>query len=54
MVLSVGCLGRTVLYVCIEYRIQVNMYHVSVKGVDERLINLHYYYQTLRFIVQSM
>ena len=36
--------GRTVLYVCIEYHIQVNMYDVSAQGVDERMINVHYYY----------
>ena len=42
-VLCVGCFGGTVLYVCIEY-IQVNMYHVSTQGVDERMINVHYYY----------
>ena len=35
---------RTVLYMCIEYHIQVNMYHVSAQGVDERRINVHYYY----------
>ena len=29
---------------CIEYHIQVNMYHVSAQGVDERMINVHYYY----------
>ena len=22
----------------------VNMYHVSAQGVDERMINVHYYY----------
>ena len=31
------------LYMCIEY-IQVNMYHVGAQGVDERMINVHYYY----------
>ena len=35
---------RTVLYLCIKYRIQVNMYHVSAQGVDEHVINVHYYY----------
>ena len=35
---------RTVLCMCIEYHIQVNMYYVSTHGVDERAINLHYYY----------
>ena len=32
------------LYMCIKYYIKVNMYHVSVQGVDERMINVHYYY----------
>ena len=26
---------------CIEYRIWVNMYHVSAKGVDERMITIY-------------
>ena len=29
---------------CIEYHIWVNMYDVSAQGVDERMINVHYYY----------
>ena len=44
IILYVNCFGRTMLYMCIEYHIQVNMYHVSVQGVDERMINAHYYY----------
>ena len=28
---------------CIEYRIYVNMYHVSAQGVDEHMIHVHYY-----------
>ena len=36
--------GRTMLYMCIEYHIKVNMYHVSTQSVDERMINVHYYY----------
>ena len=40
----INSFGRTALYVCIEYCIQVNMYHVSVQGIDERRINAHYYY----------
>ena len=28
---------------CTEYHIQVNMYHVSAQGVDERMTNVHYY-----------
>ena len=28
------------LYMCIEYHIQVNMYHVSAQGVDECTINV--------------
>ena len=31
-------------YMCIEYHIKVIMYHVSAQGVDERMINVHYYY----------
>ena len=40
----VGWFGGTVFYMCIEYHIQVNMYHVSSQGVDKRMINVHYYY----------
>ena len=29
------------LYMCIEYHIYVNMYHVSAQGVDERMRNVH-------------
>ena len=29
---------------CIEYHIQVIMYHVGAQGVDERMINVHNYY----------
>ena len=32
------------LYMCIEYHIYINMYHVSAQGVDENMINVHYYY----------
>ena len=39
-----NCFGRTMLYMCIEYHIYVNMYHVSAEGVDGRVINVHYYY----------
>ena len=35
------------LYMCIEYHIWVNMYHVSAQGIDERMINVHYYYYYL-------
>ena len=28
---------------CIEYPIQVNMYHVSAQGFDERMVNYYYY-----------
>ena len=40
----VNCFGRAVLYVRIEYCIYVNMYDVSAQGVDERIINVYYYY----------
>ena len=43
ILLGVGCFGGTVLYACIEYHIYVNMYHVNAQGVDERMINVHYY-----------
>ena len=42
-ILYVNCFDRTMFYMCIEY-IYVNMYHVSAQGVDERMINVHYYY----------
>ena len=44
IILYVNCFGRTMLYMCIEYQILVNMYHVSAQGVDERMKNVHYYY----------
>ena len=46
IILYVHCFGRTrtMLYICTEYHIKVNMYHVSTQGVDERMINVHYYY----------
>ena len=50
IILHVDCFGRTVLYMCIEYHIQINMYHVSAQGVDERMINVHCIYYT-RIIV---
>ena len=40
----VNYFGRTVLYVCTEYCTEVNMYHVSAQGVDERMINVQYCY----------
>ena len=44
IILYVNCSGRTMLYMCIEYYIQINMYHVSAQGIDELMINIHYYY----------
>ena len=38
---------RTMLYMCIEYHIYVNMYHVSAQGIDEHMINVHYYYYSV-------
>ena len=29
------------LYLCIEYHIQVNVYHVGSQGIDELMINVH-------------
>ena len=38
----------SVFYMCIEYCIYVKMYHVSAQGVDERMVNVHYYYYYAR------
>ena len=43
IILYVNCFVRSMLYMCIEYHIQVNMYHVSAQGVDEHMINVYYY-----------
>ena len=44
IILYADCFGSPVLYMCIEYHIQVNMYHVSAQDDDdERMINVHYY-----------
>ena len=42
----VNCISRTVLYMCIEYYVMVNMYHLSAQGIaiGEHIINVHYYY----------
>ena len=31
-------------YMCIEHHIYVNMYHANAQGVDDHMINVHYYY----------
>ena len=41
-------------YVCIEYCIEVNMYHVSAQGVDERMINVHYYYNSNETMAENL
>ena len=51
IILYVNCFGRTVLYMCIEYHIWVNMYYVSAQGDDERTINVHYYYYYYYIII---
>ena len=38
---------------CMEYHIQVNMYHVSAQGIDEYMINVHDYYYVLKARVTS-
>ena len=40
----VNCFSWTVLYMCTEYCILVKLYHVSAQGIDECMINVHYYY----------
>ena len=42
--LRVHSFGRTMLYMCIECHIYVNMYHVSTQGIDEHMINVYCYY----------
>ena len=48
IVLCVGCLGGTVL--AVRVRVQDIIFrltciiHLSAQGVDERMINVHYYY----------
>ena len=42
LILYVDCFGRTMLYMGIEYHMEVNMYHVSAQGVDECMINVNY------------
>ena len=44
IILYVNCFGRTMLCVCTECHIWVDMYHVSAQGVDEHMISVHYYY----------
>ena len=39
---------------CIEYHIQVNMYHVSARGVDERMRNVHWYVIIIVLCVQVL
>ena len=47
----VNCFGKTVLYLCIEYPVYVNnMYNVSALGVDERMINGHYYHHPVHSV----
>ena len=53
IILYVNCFGRTVLYMCIEYHISVTMYHVSTQGVDECMINVHYYYHLVPCVTGS-
>ena len=53
IILYVSCFGRTMLYMCIKYHIQFNMYHVSAQGVDERMINVHYYYYRWKISVSE-
>ena len=50
-VVYLTCISRTVIYTCIEYCVSVNVYHVSAQGrLDERVINVHYHYQSARTI----
>ena len=47
IILYVNCFGRTMLYMCIYIYIifrLIYMYRVSAQGIDENMINVHYYY----------
>ena len=44
IILYVNCFGSTMLCMCIEYHIWVNKYHVNTQGIDECMVNVHYYY----------
>ena len=61
--LCVNCFGKTMLYMCIEYHVYVNMYDASTQGTDEHIIyiyihhddddnNYYYYnYMSLEWLV---
>ena len=53
IILYVNSVGRTELHMGVEYHIQVNIYHVSTRGIDERMINVHYYYQKPATVVRG-
>ena len=50
----VTCISRTLFCMCIEYCVEINVYHVSARilhkcieyaqGIHEHIINVHYYY----------
>ena len=52
-ILYVNCFDKTVLYVCIQniVFIIIIMYHVNARGVDKRMINVHYYYCYYYYII---
>ena len=38
VILYVNCISKTVFYMCIEYCVYANMYHLSAQGVDEHIL----------------
>ena len=44
IILYVNCISRTVLYMCIESCVLINMYHVNTQDIDARAIHVYYYY----------
>ena len=48
IMLYVNCFGRTVLDMCMEYHIWVNMCCVSTQGVDKRMLNVYFLLRTLQ------
>ena len=43
IILYINCFGRTVLYMCIDYGLEVNLYDVSTECIEARVINVPYY-----------
>ena len=49
--LYVNCFGKTMLYMCIEYHVYVNMYDASTQGTDEHMIDIYIYTHMMMMIM---